>query len=90
VAVVTRPSHGVAIPLEASAPTVERLAHLRRLTCLGRAFVVIAGEDVFVHFELPGDAAHFADLFDSFYGAAAPAPAPAAESRHDGSRHGAT
>ena len=87
-AVVTRRGHVVAIPLEASAPTLARLAHLRRSTCLGRAFVVIAGADVFVHVEPPGDAAHFADLFSSFYGAAE--PAPAAESRREGSRDGAT
>lgn len=77
----------MAIPLEASAQTVARLGHLQRLTCLGRAFVVIAGEDVFVHFELPGDAAHFADLFGSFYGIAGrePEPVPPTERRREGS-----
>lgn len=89
---MTRRGHAIAVPLDASAQTVERLGHLQRLTCLGRTFVVVAGDAVFVHFELPGDAAHFADLFGSFYGFAAPElePVTPAERRREGSRDGAT
>jgi hypothetical protein len=74
VAVSERRAHAIHVPLEASEETVERLEHLQRMTCLDRAFVVIEGDAVFVHFRAPDDAAHFAQMFASFYDAVADEP----------------